>query len=387
VERVIEDESVMGMAGVAFVGCGYVADFYARTLAGHPELDLIGVHDRDPERARRFSAYFNVPAYASLEEALDDDRVAIVVNLTNPESHYDVSRAALEAGRHVYTEKPLAMDVARAQELVDLAGRQSRLLASAPCSVLGETAQTLWKALRDGRVGKVRLVYAELDDGMVHRMPYRRWVSESGTPWPSRNEFQVGCTLEHAGYQVTWLTAFFGPAESVTAFASCQVPDKMKEAPEESMAPDFSVAAIRFASGVVARLTCSIVAPHDHSLRIVGDEGVLGTRDCWYYGSPVHIQRFLTIRRRMVPHPLRKRVPLVRRPPRYQARASAQMDFARGIAEMASAIAEKRPCRLSPEYGLHNTEIVLAIHDAARLGTPYRVRSTFSPMEPMPWAQ
>lgn len=377
----------MGRVGVAFTGCGYVADFYARTLRGHPELDLVGVFDRDAERTRRFSAHFGVPAYDSLGQMLTDDRVAIVVNLTNPESHEDVSRAALEAGRHVYTEKPLAMEVGRARELVDLARRRGRLLASAPCSVLGETAQTLWKALREGRVGKVRLVYAELDDGMVHRMPYQRWVSESGAPWPSRNEFQVGCTLEHAGYYVTWLTAFFGPAESVTAFASCQVPEKVEGVPGERMAPDFSVAAIRFASGTVARLTCSILAPHDHSLRIVGDEGVLTTGDCWYYGSPVHIQRFMTIRRRTLPHPLRKRVPLVRRPPRFQARSSAQMDFARGIAEMADALAEQRPCRLSPEYSLHNTEIVLAIHDAARLGTPYRVSSTFSPMEPMPWAR
>lgn len=372
--------------GVAFVGCGYVADFYARTMSEHPGLQLVGVFDRDASRSARFSKHHGVPAWPSLEALLADDRVAIVANLTNPESHYDVSRVALEAGRHVYSEKPLAMDVARARELVDLSRDRGRLLSSAPCSVLGETAQTVWKALREERVGRVRLVYAELDDGMVHRMPYQRWVSESGTPWPSRNEFEVGCTLEHAGYYVTWLTAFFGPVESVTAFASCQVPDKAADVSPERVAPDFSVAAVRFHSGVVARLTCSIVAPHDHSLRIVGDEGVLGTKDCWYYGSPVHIQRFVTIRRRTLPHPLKKRVPLVRRPPRYQSRASAQMDFSRGIAEMARAITEERPCRLSPEYSLHNTEVVLAIHDAARLGTPYEVRSTFSPMEPMPWA-
>jgi len=373
--------------GVAFVGCGYVADFYARTISAHPGLELVGVFDRDAGRAERFSAHFDVPAYASLDELLVDGRVALVANLTNPESHFDVSRRVLESGRHVYSEKPLAMDVAHAEELVDLSRDRGLLLASAPCSILGETAQTLWKALREKRIGKVRLVYAEMDDGMVHRMPHQRWMSESGTPWPSHDEFAVGCTLEHAGYYVTWLTAFFGPAESVTAFASCQVPDKAEDLPPESVAPDFSVAAIRFVSGVVARLTCSIVAPQDHSLRIVGDEGVLGTEDCWYYGSPVHIQRFVTIRRRTVPNPLKKRVRLVRRPPRYQVRASAQMDFSRGIAEMANALAEERPCRLSREYSLHNTEVVLAIQNAPRLGTPYRVRSTFPPMEPMPWAR
>src|SRR5262245_46070736 len=211
----------MQRTGVALVGCGYVADFYARTLSRHPNLELVGVTDRDPDRAARFSQHHGVPAHRGLDDLLDDRRATIIVNLTNPASHFDVSRAALEAGRHVYSEKPLAMDMARARELVDLARRRERLIVSAPCSVLGETAQTLWKALRERRVGRVRLAYAELDDGMVHRMPYRQWISEAGAPWPYRDEFRVGCTLEQAGYYVTWLNAFLGPAASLVAFESC----------------------------------------------------------------------------------------------------------------------------------------------------------------------
>jgi predicted dehydrogenase len=376
----------MASTGVGFVGCGYVADFYAKTMAAHPRLKLLGVTDRDGARAARFGAHYGVRSHGSLEQLLDDDRVSIVVNLTNPASHFEVSRAALEAGRHVYSEKPLAMEMGQAHKLADEARRRGLLLASAPCSILGETAQTLWRALREERIGKVRLVYAELDDGMVHRMAFRRWVSDSGAPWPYRDEFQVGCTLEHAGYYVTWLTALFGPAETVSAFASCQIPDKTDELPPEIVAPDFSVASIRFASGVVARLTCSVVATHDHSLRVFGDDGVLSTRDCWYYDSPVHVQRTLTIRRRTILSPFRTRIRPVRKSPRPLARAAAQMDFARGVAEMADALAERRPCRLSIDYSLHNTEVVLAIHNAAKMEMPYRVASSFEPMEPMPWA-
>jgi predicted dehydrogenase len=377
----------MQRTGVALVGCGYVADFYVRTLSRHPKLELVGVTDRDSERAARFSRHHGVPAYSSLDDLLDDPRAMIIVNLTNPASHFDVSRSAIEAGRHVYSEKPLAMDMTRARELVDLARRRERLIVSAPCSILGETAQTLWKALRERRVGKVRLVYAELDDGMVHRMPYRRWISEAGAPWPYRDEFRVGCTLEHAGYYVTWLTAFFGPAESVVALASCLVPDKTSDLSPEEVAPDFSLAVIRFASGVVARLTCSVVAPHDHSLRIVGDDGVLSTKDCWYYDSPVHIQRTLTIRRRAFLSPIKSRVRPVRRPRRFLTRAAAQMDFARGVAEMAEALVEGRLCRLSMEYCLHNTELVLAVHHASTIAMPYQLTTTFEAMEPMPWGR
>jgi predicted dehydrogenase len=358
--------------GIALVGCGYVADFYAKTMAAHPNLEIVGVTDRDPDRVERFSTHYGLRAHPSLDSLLDDRRVAIVVNLTNPASHFEVSRAALDAGRHVYSEKPLALTMDRARELVDLASRRNVSIASAPCSILGESAQTIWRSLRERRVGVVRLVYAELDDGMVHRMPYRRWKSESGTPWPHQDEFQVGCTREHAGYYTTWLTAFFGPAETVTAFASCQIPDKTPELPARVVAPDLSVACIRFSSGVVARLTCSVVAPHDHSLRIVGDEGVLSTRDCWYYDSPIHIQRPVTIRRRTFLNPLRSRVPLLRRPRRLLTRAAAQMDFSRGVAELAEALNDGRPCRLSMEYCLHNTELVLAISGAATQPMPYR---------------
>jgi predicted dehydrogenase len=377
----------MNKTGVALVGCGYVADFYVRTLAAHPHLELVGAADRDPDRAQRLSRRHGVRAYPTLGALLDDDRAAIVVNLTNPDSHFEVSRKALEAGRHVYSEKPLAMDMEEARALVELARRRERTIASAPCSVLGETAQTIWKAVRERRVGTVRVAYAELDDGMVHRAPYRSWTSESGAPWPHRDEFRVGCTLEHAGYYVTWLTAFFGPAESLVAFASCQIPEKAADVPPAEVGPDFSVAVLRFTSGVVARLTCSVIAPHDHSLRIVGDDGVLGTRDCWYYDSPVHVRRSLTVRRRQMMSPIASRVALVRRPLRQLKRASAQMDLARGVAEMAEALAERRPSRLSMEYCLHNTEIVLAIHGASTTAMPYRVTTTFSPMEPMPWAR
>lgn len=373
--------------GLAIVGCGFVADYYVKTLALHPELKLIGVMDRHEERAAKFSAYHRIPYYKTLPELLADPQVDIVLNLTNPRSHFEVSKASLEASKHVYSEKPLSMDFAEAEELVKIAQEKGLYISSAPCSLLGETAQTLWKALREKVVGDVRLVYAEMDDGMVHQMAYQKWLSESGTPWPYKDEFEVGCTLEHAGYYVTWLAAFFGPAESVTAFSSCLIQDKQTDVPLDVNAPDFSVACIKFANGVVARLTCSILAPHDHTLRIIGDKGLLCTDDCWYYRSPVYIRKRLTIRRKTFESPLKQKYPLAGQGNKYKYKGSQQMDFARGVAEMAEAIAQKRPCRLSAEYSLHINEIVLAIQNALETGTAYKLKSTFEPIEPMPWAK
>jgi predicted dehydrogenase len=368
---------------IAIVGCGFVADYYRATLPAYPELKLVGVFDRDEDRAARFAAVHAVPRFDSLDDLLGDARVELVLNLTNPRSHYEVTDACLRAGKHVYSEKPLAMELDQARALVERAEAGGLRLASAPCSLLGETAQTLWKALRERQVGTVRLVYAEMDDGMVFRMAYRKWASASGIPWPAQDEFEVGCTFEHAGYYLTWLPAFFGPARTVTAFSACLVSDKQTDRPLECEAPDFSVACITFASGVVARLTCSIIAPHDHSLRIIGDEGVLSARDCWYYRSPVSIQRPITIRRKTFMSPWKTRYPLVgERRGRYRYRGAQQMDFARGVAELAASIREGRPCLLSERYSLHANELVIAIDQARATGAPYTVTTTFDPIEP-----
>lgn len=373
---------------IALVGCGFVADLYMRTLRQHPHLEVSGVVDRDPQRASRFSAHHGLAVYRSLDEALADPRLDAVVNLTNPRSHYDVSMAALTAGKHVYSEKPLALELADAKRLVEVAQSRGLMLSAAPCNLLGQTAQTVWRAIREGALGHIRVAYAELDDGMVHRMPYRKWKSESGAVWPWKDEFEVGCTMEHAAYYLTWLAAFFGPAESVTAFSTCQIPDKQTDMPLDVLSPDFSVACIRFLSGAVARLTCGIIAPHDHSLRVVGDDGVLSTGDCWDFCSPVYVRRLVTFRRKAFMNPWKRRYPLLKTPDRAPRRwGAARMDFCCGIAEMADAIAAGRSPRLSADFCLHVNEMVLAIQNAGRGSAAYAMTTTFKPIEPMPWAR
>ena len=259
---------------IAVVGCGYVAESYAKTLVNYPDLKLVGAFDRNRSNLDAFCRRWKVPAFETLDQLLNNSDVSIVLNLTNPRSHYEVTKQCLEAGKHVYSEKPLAMDYQRARELLELAKSKGLYLSSAPCSVLSETAQTLWKALRENIIGKVRLIYANFDDGMIapNLSPWN-WRNESGVAWPAKDEFEVGCTYEHAGYILTWLAAFFGPALRVTSFASCLIPDK--GIPVEKMAPDFTVGCIEYGDNIVARLTCSLVAPKDKSLTIIGDGGVL----------------------------------------------------------------------------------------------------------------
>ena len=390
---------------IAIIGCGYVAEFYGATLRNHPQLRLVGVFDRNQQHLQAFSTRWNCRAYASQDALLGDASVALVVNLTNPRSHLAINRACLDAGKHVYCEKPLAMTTDEAVELAAHAAARGLSISAAPCSVLSETAQTLWKSVRDGAIGRVRLVYANFDDGMIapRESPWR-WLNESGVPWPAKDEFEVGCTYEHAGYVLTWLAAMFGPATRMSAFASCQIPDK--GIPVDAMAPDFTVGGIQFASGVAARVTCGLVAPRDKSITIVGDDGVLFVGNVRNDGAPVMLrndrrspfvsfaggrlaplQRWLQER---LPVPgmdalLARQVPLVRQPTGL-TRADKPVDFCRGIAEQAEAIAAGRPARLSGELAAHIVEMVERLQYPERFeGTPV-LRTAFAAMPPMPWA-
>jgi predicted dehydrogenase len=157
----------------AIVGRGFVADYYITTLPNHPELKIAGAFDRNANRLVQFCKHHSVRAYECLDALLADPGVALVLNLTDPHSHYPVSSAALAAGKHVYSEKPLAMTYEDAAALVRQARAAGLTIGGAPATVLGDAAQSLWRALEDGVIGKPRLVYAEMEDGMIFRDRWR----------------------------------------------------------------------------------------------------------------------------------------------------------------------------------------------------------------------
>ncbi|MGX9355708.1 Gfo/Idh/MocA family protein [Roseobacteraceae bacterium S113] len=373
------------MREVVLIGAGFVADLYMRSFALYPDVVIKAVWDRDPARRAAFCAHWSVPEAASQQAAFDALAPGgLVLNLTNPASHFEISQAALAAGHHVYSEKPLAMTMDEATALHAQAQNAGLLLASAPCSVLGEAAQTLLYAIRTQVCGIPRLVYAELDDGFVPQAAYQNWISDSGAPWPARDEFEVGCTLEHAGYYLTWLIAAFGPVARVAAASAAVIPDKEGG----TQTPDVSIATLFFASGMVARLTCSIVAPHDHQIRVIGDAGVLDMKQAWDNDAKLKFHKRLSIRRRLMEHPLGRRIRLKGEThPKVKRWGAAAMNFALGPVEMLEALREGRPCRLSADFALHLNEVTLAIQNAGDSAGAQEMTTTCTQSEPMPWAR
>ena len=376
-----------GQTGIAFIGTGFVADYYMTTLTNHPQLRLAGVWDIDPDRLKQFCNYWNVRSYVSEAESLSDPAVTIIVNLTTPESHYAVNRAALLAGKHVYCEKPLAMTVDEARDLVSLAEERGLILAGAPANALSDACGHCAEILRSGVIGTPRLAYAEMEDGPVFRDKWQEWRSRSGAKWPAVHEFEIGCTLEHAGYAASWLVSLFGPVSNVAAFSALTFPDKGPGTERLALGPDFSVGCLTFKSGLVARLTSGLAAPRDRSLTIVGDKGTIVVRDLWDNRSPIHVE--LSGGKRPLLHRLIERLEwqfqrkfpfrlTAGKPVAYPQAAQkstlpaypSQIDFVRGIAAQADAIKSGTRPQFSGETALHLTDIVLALNAGKRDHTP-----------------
>jgi predicted dehydrogenase len=384
---------------IAIVGTGFVADYYMTTLPNHPSLQLAGVFDRDSERLRQFSDFYGVRAYSGLDEILVDPDISILVNLTTPESHYEISKRALEAGKHVYCEKPLAMRFEEAQELTTLASQRGLTLCAAPANALSDANRLVRKALSERAIGTPRLVYAQMEDGPVFRGKWQTWRSRSGARWPGLHELEIGCTLEHAGYVLSWLVLLFGPAESVVAFSSVTFPNKGPGTERIAMAPDFSAGCIKFRSGTVARLTSGLAAPRDRSMTILGDDGSVTVRDLWDNRSSIHLEKVgegKQLKMRMadwLESKLQHALPWKPTPGRrlsYSGFAPedalpafpSRIDFSAGIAAQAKAIGTGVPAFFSGNVALHVTELALALSDAGKLPQPYLLRSTFSRAEP-----
>ncbi|WP_426235157.1 Gfo/Idh/MocA family protein [Pararhizobium sp. DWP1-1-3] len=376
-----------GQTGIAFIGTGFVADYYMTTLANHPQLRLAGVWDIDPDRLKQFCNYWNIRAYASEAESLSDPAVTIIVNLTTPESHHAVNRAALSAGKHVYCEKPLAMTVEEARELLSLATERGLVLAGAPANALSDACNHCADILRSGVIGTPRLAYAEMEDGPVFRDKWQEWRSRSGAKWPAVHEFEIGCTLEHAGYAASWLVSLFGPVSNVAAFSALTFPNKGPGTEKLVLGPDFSVGCLTFKSGPVARLTSGLAAPRDRSLTIVGDKGTIVVRDLWDNRSPIHVE--LAGSKRPLLHRLIERLEwqlqrkfpfrlTAGKPVAYPQAARkntlpaypSQIDFVRGIAAQADAVKTGTQPLFSGETALHLTDIVLALNAGKRDYTP-----------------
>ena len=358
----------MGVAsdplGVAIVGCGAISSVYAGTLRRSAAVRVVGCADIDHAAAVALARRQRIAAFESVDALIADPRVDIVVVLTPPLAHPAGIEAALDAGKHVYSEKPLASTGAEGARLVEKASRNGLRLAVAPDTVLGASWQTAGRLLDEGAVGEC--VAAEA-----------AFVCPGHELWHPNPGFYYrrggGPLFDMGPYYLSALVRLLGPVHEVDAAA--QVTSTVRRPTEGPNAgstfpvevPTHVVAALRFAAPVIATLTMSFdVWPQRSSrLLVYGAKGTLVLPDPNGFLGHIEIRGPGGRRDRVAPDPFA--VP--------QRRGL-------GVVDLATSIAAERPHSASAELALHVLETMEAIVVAAESGRRQRLRAPLA--SPLP---
>src|SRR6185312_11517433 len=268
---------------VAVVGCGNISGAYGETMSAYPSVRIAGATDVDRSLSGAFVDRFGGVHYPSLDDVLGDPDVDAIVNLTVPAVHAEVTTAALSAGKHVHSEKPLAGSYAVARSLVELAADRGLRLSCSPITFMGEAQQTMWRLVESGAIGRVRVAYAEVNWNRI----------ESWHPRP-QPFYRIGPFADVGVYPLTILTAMFGAARRVTAFGTVVYPERttLNGEPFTPDAPDFGVAVVELESGVVVRVTANFYVSHltkQRGIELHGDTGSIFLSDWQEFDATVEL--------------------------------------------------------------------------------------------------
>lgn len=340
---------------VAVVGCGNISAAYGETMSAYPSVRIAGATDVDRSLSSAFVDRFGGVDYPSLDDVLGDPAVDAIVNLTFPAVHAEVTTAALNAGKHVHSEKPLAGNYASARSLVELAADRGLRLSCSPITFMGEAQQTMWRLVESGAIGRVRVAYAEVNWNRI----------ESWHPRPEPF-YRIGPFADVGVYPLTILTAMFGPARRVTAFGTVVYPDRttMDGEPFTPEAPDFGVAVVELESGPVVRLTANFYVSRltkQSGIELHGDSGSIHLADWQLFDSAVELARFGEA---YEPVPVENAFP--------------GTDWGRALGELSDAIGSGRPHRATGAHAAHIVEIIDATTSSVAEGRSVEITSSFA---------
>jgi predicted dehydrogenase len=334
---------------VGIVGCGVISKHYAANASAFEEFDLVACADLLPAVADELAAAHDLTA-VPVADLLADPDIDVVLNLTPPSEHAVVTRAALAAGKHVYTEKPLGLEVGEATELLEEADRRGLRIGCAPDIFLGGAYQAARELIDEGAVGRPLAISAAMLLG-------------GADAWhPSPEQFfqdGAGPLLDMGPYYISTIVALLGPVRRVAGFASVHRPQRRimvgPRAGEEFpvRTPTHTSAAM----GLDGGMTANLVASFDAAERYVCDFFVHGTGGDLSLPDPNAFEGPLRIRRGRSDW---ENVPYVSRGAR-EARGI-------GLADMAEAIAEGSDHRATGQLGLHVVDVARSILQSADSG-------------------
>ncbi|MDT0317014.1 Gfo/Idh/MocA family protein [Streptomyces millisiae] len=275
---------------IGILGSGNIFGRYVAGMARYPELPIVRVGDIDPARAKQAAVEHSIPAWGDDAELYADESVDIIVNLTPPVHHARTIVTALEAGKHVYVEKPLGTTVEEGRAVLDAAAASGRVLGSAPDTFLGSASQTARRAIDAGLVGTPVGASAFISHSKAETWhPDPRFLFQRGG----------GPVMDMGPYYVAILVNLLGPIASVTAATRIGAPVRTVTAPDRAVdsieveVPTHASAVLTFASGVIgtALMSFDIWDTELPRIEIYGTEGTLSLPNPNNFDGDVRLRR------------------------------------------------------------------------------------------------
>ncbi|GAB2523126.1 Gfo/Idh/MocA family protein [Paramicrobacterium agarici] len=353
----------MSRVGVGVIGAGVISTQYLENLTTFPDLDVRFIADLDTERAAAQAQKFGIAASGTVDELLADEDIEIVVNLTIPAVHVDVALKVIAAGKHVWSEKPFALDRESGRMLLDAAHAAGKRVATAPDTILGAGIQSARRMIESGEIG------APLTALTLMQSP----GPESWHPNPDFL-FQEGAgpLFDIGPYYLTTLVQLFGPVKRVTATASKSRATRIiGSGPRAGESFDVTVpthvaAMYEFESGQTAQSIFSFDSKLGRTqFEVAGVDGTLVVPDPNTFEGDLIVHRGTD------------EVETV-------ASSGATTSRGTGVAELAQAIRENRPERASGEQAFHVLDIMVSTIEAAESGVPVSVESTVEVQPALP---
>lgn len=344
---------------VGVVGCGNISGIYFHNCRNFKILQATACADLIHERALAKAAEFSGVRACSVQDLLDDPEINIILNITTPDAHASVGRAALKAGKNLYNEKPLTIGREEGAELLKLAKEKGLRIGGAPDTFLGGGHQTCRKLIDDGWIGQpIAATAFMLCHGHEHWHPDPEFYYKPGG----------GPMFDMGPYYLTSLIQLMGPVKQVSGAMRISFPERVITSEPKNgtrvkvETPTHIAGILEFASGAVGTIVTSfdVWAAEVPFIEIYGTEGTLSVPDPNGFGGPVRI------RRRRAPE--WKEVPLTH--------GYAENSRGVGLADFAHALRSGRPHRVNGELAYHVLDVMHAFHDAAELQKYIALEST-----------
>lgn len=358
----------MDKVRIGIIGCGNISGAYLTNARKFPILEVAACADLDIARAQARAKEFGVPKACSAEELLADPSIEIVVNLTIPAAHAAVALQAIEAGKHVVSEKPLGINRVEGQRILAAAKRKNVRVGCAPDTFLGAGHQTVRKLIDDGAIGRPVAATAYM-------------MGHGHESWHPDPEFYYkpggGPMFDMGPYYLTDLMQLLGPVKRVSGSASIAIPERIiGSQPKKGQkikveTPDHITGTAEFENGCIATVIMSFAVWNAHNaapITIYGTEGTIMVPDPNGFDGVPRLWR-------SAEQGDYKEVPLTH---------CTGYGRSVGVADLAHAIRSGRKHRANGEQAFAVLDVMEGFLDAGRTGKAYQVIASYERPAPLP---